>query len=68
MFKEKNFSPEDYEFYVIDFDAKNAVEEVYQMTKDTFPNHDVTKSIISINVCAHCGPGTVGIVYSSNKK
>lgn len=63
LFKEKNLNPNEYEFHVIDFDAKSALEEVTEMTKKAFPDYDVITTPISINVCAHCGPGTVGLGY-----
>lgn len=62
-FKSKGLSPVDYEFYVLNFDADVASDEVASLTKEYFPDFDVTKTIISINVCAHCGPGTVGLGY-----
>ena len=62
-FKVKGLSPVDYEFYVLNFDADVASDEVASLTKEYFPDFDVTKTIISINVCAHCGPGTVGLGY-----
>ena len=62
-FKEKGLSPADYEFYVLNFDADVASDEVVALTKEYFPEFDVSKTIISINVCAHCGPGTVGLGY-----
>ena len=62
-FKTKGLNPVDYEFYVLNFDADSASDEVVSLTKECFPDFDVTKTIISINVCAHCGPGTVGLGY-----
>lgn len=63
MFKERNLNPEEYEFHVIDFDAVSASEEVAEMVKKTFPDYAIVRTPISINVCAHCGPGTVGLGY-----
>ena len=63
LFKNKNLNANDYEFHVIEFDAVNAAEEVKEMVKKSFPNYNVVTTPISINVCAHCGPGTVGLGY-----
>lgn len=63
LFKEKNLNPKEYEFYVLNFDADIASNDVYNMTKEAFQEFDVTITIVSINVCAHCGPGTTGLGY-----
>ena len=63
LFKEEDLNPAEYEFHVIDFDAKNASEEVVEMLKKAFPDYTVVTTPISINVCAHCGPGTIGLGY-----
>ena len=44
------------------FDADTASDEILSLAKEYFPDYDITKTIISINVCAHCGPGTVGVL------
>ena len=62
-FKEKNLNPNEYEFHVIEFDSDIAAGEVCEIIKKTFPEHNVIRTPISINVCAHCGPGTVGWGY-----
>ena len=63
IFKQLDLNPVDYEFHVIDFDAKNAADEVSEMIKKAFADYDIIKTPVSINVCAHCGPGTVGFGY-----
>ena len=63
MIKEKGLNPNDYEFHVINFDANNATNEVVEMVKKVYPEYNIVISDISINVCAHCGPGTVGLGY-----
>ncbi len=61
--KDIDINPLEYEFHVVEFDAKSASDEVVEMVKKAFPNYNVVTSPISINVCAHCGPGTVGFGY-----
>ena len=63
IIKQANINPIEYEFHVIEFDAKNSANEIKQMIEKTFPEYTVVDSVISINVCAHCGPGTVGFGY-----
>ncbi len=58
-------SPEAYDYTLISFDA-------HEPTLNYILNHAQTKigeqhlntGIIPINVCAHCGPGTIGLVVS----
>lgn len=55
----------DYDYFVVEFDANhNYAEQVYQYIEEKFPGYKVKRGIIPINVCAHCGPGTIGILIS----
>ena len=54
---------EKYSYTLVGFDAKEVVyEALYNYLKEIDEN--VVKGIIPINVCAHCGPGTIGIIIS----
>ena len=61
VYKKENLDPKIDEFHIIEFDANIAAEDVYKMLHEAFPNFDIVRYPISINVCAHCGPGTVGL-------
>ena len=63
MFKQRELNPNDHEFHVIEFDSDSAASEVKEMVEKAFPGYTVKRTSISINVCAHCGPGTVGLGY-----
>lgn len=63
LFKQRDLNPDDYEFHVIEFDAKAAADEVKEMIGKAFPNYKIVVAPISINVCAHTGPGTIGFGY-----
>ncbi len=63
MFKQKQLNPNEYEFHVLEFDAKEAALELKKMVENTFQGFDISIQPISINVCAHCGPGTIGLGY-----
>jgi len=63
IFKTRNLNPQDFEFHVVEFDSSSAAEEVCEMIKKVFPDYNIETTPISINVCAHCGPGTVGLGY-----
>ena len=43
---------------------ESEVEELSQYIEEKFPGYKVKRGIIPINVCAHCGPGTIGILIS----
>lgn len=59
-----NLSPKDYDYTIISFDGNNAVLEwIYDYAENKL-GLNIVKGIIPINVCAHCGPGTIGLVIS----
>lgn len=60
-----DFSEEEYDYCVVKFDAKpEVVDYVLNGVKKVFPNKEILSGVLPINVCAHCGPGTIGIVAS----
>lgn len=70
--KIKDEYPSDkYDITVIDFDAnEQIVFAIKDFLVDTLNYNDVIRGIIPVNVCAHCGPGTIGVIISpkiSNK-
>lgn len=60
IIKEKNVTSDEYEFHVITFDSEAEGIEVKNMLEAAFPGFNIVTTPISINVCAHCGPGTIG--------
>lgn len=63
LFKQRNLNPQEYEFHIVEFDSTNEANEVKKMIESHFPEYRILTTHISINVCAHCGPGTIGIGY-----
>ena len=61
----EKFSPADYDYSFIIFDA---LEANYNYLLDYVQNkvgeQKVISGIIPINVCAHCGPGTMGLIVT----
>ena len=56
---------EKYDYTVIDFDAKEStLETICEHLKNMLPNYKLVRGIIPINVCAHCGPGTIGLLLT----
>lgn len=61
----KTYPIEKYDYTIVSFDAnQNLIDFVIKEINDTFPNYVVPTFPIAINVCAHCGPGTFGLLIS----
>lgn len=60
------FSPDEYDYTIIAFDPKEEVlNYIHEYAdKKITGNNKLVKGIIPINVCAHCGPGTIGLAVS----
>ncbi len=55
----------DYDYSVVDFDGKaEEVEYIVQYVKSVFDGYEPIRGILPINVSAHCGPGTIGLVIT----
>lgn len=61
----EKFPPKDYDYTLISFDAKPELTD-YIKTKidEEIGEGALLMGLIPINVCAHCGPGTVAILTS----
>ncbi len=61
----KDYPTENYDYSLIDFDGKEAVvSSIERYLIDLLGEGNLIKGIIPINVCAHCGPGTIGITVT----
>lgn len=61
----KDFPENEYDYCIIKFDAKpDVVDYVLDHAQKMFPDKKLLSGVLPINVCAHCGPGTIGIVAS----
>lgn len=54
----------DYDYSLISFDANEAVLDYIKTNAEAKINQKLVTGIIPINVCAHCGPGTIGLAVS----
>ncbi len=52
---------EQYEIHIIEFDSMKICKEIKKAAEEMLPNFPVIITPMSINVCAHVGPGTFGI-------
>lgn len=60
-----------FDYTIVDFDGdENIVQGIIDDLKSHIGENNLIRGLIPINVCAHCGPGSIGIVISPkiNKK
>ena len=60
-FKSKNYDPKKYDIHIVEFDCPTATALAKEAMEENFKEFRLFVTPISINVCAHCGPGTIGI-------
>lgn len=61
----EKYSPQDYDYTIVDFDGKKEVlDYVYEYACNALGDYKPLRGLLPINVCAHCGPGTIGILVS----
>lgn len=60
-----NYPLEKYDYTIVEFDAKEStLEAINEYMNNLLIDYKIVKGIIPINVCAHCGPGTIGVIVS----
>ena len=52
-----------YPVYILDADSDAVGQWLAEVVKEKFPNAEVKRLPIGPVIGAHCGPGTVGLVY-----
>ena len=61
----ENNNFEDFDFTIINFDGKEAVLSTLENhITEKIGQNKVMQGVLPINVCAHCGPGTVGLAIT----
>lgn len=61
----ENNNFEDFDFTIINFDGKEAVISTLENhITERIGQNKVIQGVLPINVCAHCGPGTVGLAIT----
>lgn len=54
-----------YDYSLVEFDCKaSTFQYVYDKIASLIGEHNIVTGIVPINVCAHCGPGTIGLIAS----
>lgn len=61
----KTYSPSEYDFTLIDFDSnKLTFDFLLNHLQEMVGDENVIQGLLPINVCAHCGPGTIGLILT----
>lgn len=64
VFKEK-YPVSEYDYNLVNFDAKpEVVEYIKNAMEEKLGKESFITGVVPINVCAHCGPGTIGVMIS----
>lgn len=64
-FQRRGYTSDKYSIEILNFDtSKENIEIIQTHLKKEFPDFEVNISPISINVCAHAGPGTIGVGFN----
>jgi DegV family protein with EDD domain len=59
----QDYPVSDYDYSVINFDAnEHHLSYIYDYCNNVLGDNRLIKGLIPINVCAHCGPGTIGVI------
>ncbi len=58
------FPLSDYDYTVIEFGANESLRNYFYENARIILGGEVIEGLVSINVCAHCGPGSIGFVVS----
>ncbi len=61
----EKYSTDDYDYTLVNFDGKpEVVSYITENIVSQIGEGKLIQGLLPINVCAHCGPGTVGIIVS----
>lgn len=58
------FPISEYDYSVIEFGANESLRNYFYENARTMLGGEVIEGLVPINVCAHCGPGSIGFVVS----
>ena len=60
----KEYPTEKYDFTLVAFGANESLYNYFAENANKILNGQYIEGLVPINVCAHCGPGTVGYIIS----
>ncbi len=62
-FVQEKYPANKYDYTIVEFDANESiVEKLITYIESLNEDNKVVRGLIPINVCAHCGPGTIGFI------
>jgi fatty acid-binding protein DegV len=61
IMKNQNLDSSADEIHILEFDSASLADELEKIVAEQLPGLNIVRSQLSINVCAHAGPGTVGL-------
>lgn len=62
-FVQEKYPANKYDYTIVEFDANESIiEKLITYIESLNEDNKVVRGLIPINVCAHCGPGTVGFI------
>ena len=66
--KQKGSQLDKYKVYVLQADCEEDAKNFVQSIKDTFGDLDIVVQPVGPVIGAHCGPGTIGLIFHSKEK
>ena len=64
----EELSDEDKPVYVVDADCKEEGDKLRDLILEKRPNAKVVRQIVGPVIGAHCGPGTLGVIFTAEKR
>ena len=60
-----DYSTNDYDYYLAEFDVEpEKAQQICEIVTGIIPEAKIIRGLLPINVCAHCGPGTMGLLVT----
>ncbi len=58
----------EYSVYIVDADCKEEGDSLAEMIKEKRPEAKIVRQIVGPVIGAHCGPGTIGVIFIADKR
>ncbi|MDE6504286.1 MAG: DegV family protein [Clostridia bacterium] len=68
VIKELSREGEDYKVYIVDADCKEEGDLLAEKIKSARPSAKIVRQIVGPVIGAHCGPGTLGVIFIADKR
>ena len=64
----EELSDEDKPVYIVDADCKEDGDKLRDLVLEKRPNAKIVRQIVGPVIGAHCGPGTLGVIFTAAKR